>query len=95
MAASQICSEERWCPRCKAYTNQSRDIPRWRVFGRFRTLGAVMTVFESPFRTWFCEQCRRRLRPLRRNWFYRQVHSLAGSHSSHDDDDEESESDDE
>lgn len=88
MAAPEIWSRKRWCPRCKAYTTQSRDVEKWRVSGRLKGIGSLVTILESPFRTWFCEECRRRLRPLRRNWFYRHVAYEAGPDESDEDEDE-------
>lgn len=59
--------------------------------GRFKVIGSLLTVLESPFRTWFCEECRRRLRPLRRNWFYRRTYFTLGPDDSEDDDDSDEE----
>jgi hypothetical protein len=97
MAAPQIWSRERWCPRCKAYTTQSRDVERWRVSGPFTLIGHILTILESPIRTWFCEGCRHRLRPLQRSWLFRPAHSTNGWNSDPSDDEEtdDEESDDE
>jgi hypothetical protein len=97
MAAPQIWTRERWCPRCKARTTQSRDVEKWRVSGQFKLIGRLVTILESPIRTWFCEQCQRRLRPLRRTWLFRDAYSITGWNSSPSEDEEaeDEESDDE
>ena len=59
-------TRKRWCPRCEEYTEQNRDVVRWRRSKILSIFAFPYTLFEDMFSTWFCENCRRSVRPFER-----------------------------